>query len=92
MNDTETSIRFKLTKALNPEILEITNDSSKHHGHAGSPGTGDSHFTLLVVSSNFDGLSLVERQQKVYSILSDEMSGPIHALSMKTVTPAEHKG
>ncbi len=48
------------------------------------------HFFATIVSSEFEGLSRVRRHQRVYSALGDRMREQIHALSMKTLTPAEH--
>ncbi|MBC7938174.1 MAG: BolA family transcriptional regulator [Chitinophagaceae bacterium] len=47
------------------------------------------HFFATIVSAEFDGLSRVRRHQRVYSALGDRMRAQIHALSMKTLTPAE---
>lgn len=85
----ETRIREKLTSALSPDKLVIENVSHQHSGHAGSPGTGESHFNLLVVSQAFLGLHKVARFRKVHKILKEEMDGPVHALSMELKTPDE---
>ncbi|WP_435641962.1 BolA family protein [Micavibrio aeruginosavorus] len=82
-------IEEKLRSALNPEILEVVNESALHAGHAGHDGSGDSHFRIRVVSVAFEGVSRVERQRRVYSILQSEISKQIHALSMTLNTPAE---
>ncbi len=42
-----------------------------------------------MVSAAFDGLSRVERQRRVYAALADELRGPVHALSLTALTPAE---
>ena len=47
------------------------------------------HFFATIVSAEFDGLSRVRRHQRVYAALGDRMRAQIHALSMKTLTPAE---
>jgi acid stress-induced BolA-like protein IbaG/YrbA len=47
------------------------------------------HFFATIVSADFDGLSRVRRHQRVYAALGDRMREQIHALSMKTLTPAE---
>jgi acid stress-induced BolA-like protein IbaG/YrbA len=47
------------------------------------------HFQAVIVSSAFDGKSRVARHQVVYGALGDRMREEIHALSMKTLTPAE---
>ena len=72
-----------------PERLEIVDDSSKHAGHAGAHPEGESHFTVTIVSPAFEGLSRVERQRRVYAALSEELAGPVHALSVKALTPGE---
>jgi acid stress-induced BolA-like protein IbaG/YrbA len=48
------------------------------------------HFFATIVSAQFEGLSRVRRHQRVYAVLGDRMREQIHALSMKTLTPAEH--
>lgn len=47
------------------------------------------HFQALIVSAEFEGLSRIARHQRVYRALGDRMREQIHALSMKTLTPAE---
>jgi acid stress-induced BolA-like protein IbaG/YrbA len=47
------------------------------------------HFFATIVSAEFEGLSRVRRHQRVYAALGDRMREQIHALSMKTFTPAE---
>ena len=49
---------------------------------------GDDHLQVTVISSEFNGLSLVKQHQLVYSALKDELaSEAIHALALKTETP-----
>ena len=48
------------------------------------------HFFATIVSAQFEGLPRVRRHQRVYAVLGDRMRAQIHALSMKTLTPAEH--
>ena len=83
------TIRRKLEKALAPERLEIVDESHLHKGHAGHRPGGESHFRLTVVSAGFSGRSRVERQRLVTAALREEMGSPIHALTMKTLTPEE---
>ncbi len=54
-------------------------------------GTED-HWEALVVSEAFAGKSLIERHRMVFAALADELKGPIHALTLKTYTPAEKGG
>ena len=47
------------------------------------------HFFATIVSPEFEGLLRVRRHQRVYAALGERMREQIHALSMKTLTPAE---
>ena len=47
------------------------------------------HFFATIVAAEFEGRSRVQRHQRVYAVLGDRMREQIHALSMKTLTPAE---
>jgi acid stress-induced BolA-like protein IbaG/YrbA len=53
-------------------------------------GGGD-HFDALIVSTVFEGKGLVERHQTVYKALGDAMRVRVHALSLKTLTPAQYE-
>jgi acid stress-induced BolA-like protein IbaG/YrbA len=75
----------------------VTPDSIKQGIAAGlacehvEVGGDGQHFEALVVSSQFDGKSRVQRHQLVYGALGERMREEIHALSMRTLTPAEWK-
>ena len=86
----EQEIERKLMVQFAPTFLEIHNDSDMHSGHAGSPGTGQSHFRVRVVSESFAGQSRVERHRAVNTALADELAGPIHALNISALTPEEY--
>jgi len=85
----ESSIREKLLRSFQPTRLEVFNDSHLHAGHAGSPGSGESHFRVLVVSSVFAGKSRVERHRLVNETLAAELAGKVHALAIKAYAPGE---
>jgi BolA protein len=82
-------IERRLRAALQPERLVVTNDSARHRGHAGDDGSGESHFSVEVVSERFAGMSRVERQRAVNSALADLMRDRIHALAIKARAPGE---
>lgn len=87
-------IRAKLETAFAPAELTIEDDSARHSGHHheggvdGRPG-GESHFNVRIVSTAFAGLSRIERQRAVNRCLQTELSGPVHALSIKALAPDE---
>ncbi len=66
-------------------LLEVINESAFHQG----PADAETHFRVLIVSKDFKGLGTVRRHQKVYQILKEELKGPVHAFSQKTLTPEE---
>ncbi|XP_048212870.1 bolA-like protein 1 [Perognathus longimembris pacificus] len=81
----EAAIRTKLEQALSPEVLELRNESG---GHAVAPGS-ETHFRVAVVSSRFEGLSLLQRHRLVHEALSEELAGPVHALAIQARTPGQ---
>lgn len=85
----EQSMREALMVALEPTRLDVVNESHLHAGHAGSPGTGESHFRLLVVSKLFEGRSRLERHRLVNEALADFLKNKIHALAIKAFAPGE---
>lgn len=85
----ETAIHERLMAALSPQRLDVINESHLHAGHRSSPGTGDSHFRLVVISAKFMGLNRVARQRLVNQALASLIGTPIHALAMETLAPGE---
>ena len=76
------NIESKMNKAIKAEFLEVIDESHKHAGHAGARPEGETHFHINMTASELNGKSRVERQRMIYKILSDEMAGPVHALSL----------
>lgn len=85
----EATVKEKLMIALEPTRLDIINESELHAGHRSSPGTGESHFRILVVSPKFAGLSRVARHRMVNEAIATELAGRIHALALATYAPGE---
>ena len=83
------TIHNKLTAAFAPTRLEVEDDSHRHAGHAGAREGGESHFNVTIEAAAFAGASKVARQRMVYRALSDELAGPVHALSVKALAPGE---
>lgn len=82
-------IEETLRAAFAPTHVTVEDESAKHHGHAGAPAGGASHFRVLVVSDAFRDKTLVSRQRAVYAALGDAMRTGIHALALRTLTPEE---
>ena len=74
-NPTADDVRSVIAAGLPCDHLEVEGDGQ--------------HFFATIVSPEFAGKSRVARHQRVYSALGDRMRAQIHALSMKTLTPAE---
>ena len=85
----ETRMRETLMVALAPSRLDIINESELHAGHRSSPGTGQSHFRILVVSPMFAGRSRVARHRMVNELLAPELNRGVHALALATYAPGE---
>ena len=81
----QATIERKLVENLSPAHLEVINES---HMHSVPPGS-ESHFKVIVVTDSFADQRLVQRHQAVNAVLADELAGPLHALSMETLTPDE---
>src|SRR5262245_57568702 len=86
----ETTIREKLLQMFQPTRLDVVNDSHLHAGHRGSPGTGESHFRVLMVSALFAGKSRLQRHRMVNDALATELQGKVHALALELRAPGEN--
>jgi BolA protein len=78
----------RLKDGLGPDHLEVIDDSHHHAGHAGA-ADGRGHFTVLIVSQRFAGLSTLERHKLVYQVVGDMMTTDVHALSIQALAPGE---
>lgn len=81
-------IRTRIQAALDPEIVEVTDDSHLHAGHAGAQG-GAGHYSVNIIANRFNGLNTVARHRLIYDALGDLIPGQIHALSIRAATPEE---
>jgi BolA protein len=73
---------------LEPDSVELIDDSESHAGHEGAKG-GGGHFELVIVSPHFEGKGSRERHRMVHAALGDMLSREIHAISIKAYTPDE---
>jgi BolA protein len=84
------NVELHLRDKLAPEHLEVVNESHMHSVAKGS----ETHFKVVIVSRQFEGVPAVKRHQLVYGALGDLMGrkpsqGGIHALAITSRTPAE---
>ncbi|UNI23226.1 BolA domain UV induced protein Uvi31 [Purpureocillium takamizusanense] len=91
----EDAIRAKIMAALNPQTLEIYNDSHLHAHHKPMQGSTskETHFRLVITSTAFQSKMQPARHRMVYALLRDEMAqeNGIHALQLRTLTPDEEE-
>lgn len=81
-------IRAALQAALQPEALEVVDDSHRHAGHEGARD-GRGHFTVRITSPAFAGKPPLARHRAVYAALGDMMQTDIHALAIEARAPGE---
>lgn len=77
-------IEAKLTEVLQPDVLDVINESSMHSG----PAT-ESHYKVVAVSNAFEGKMLIARHRMINQALAEELN-QIHALALHTMTPDEY--
>jgi len=88
MADIRRQIEDLLRERFSPQSLTVQDDSGRHAGHAGALG-GGGHFKVELVAAEFEGLSLVEQQRRVYEALRSLFPHAVHALALKTAAPAK---
>jgi len=83
----QNTIEEKLANDFQPLHLDVINESSNHNVPEGS----ESHFKVVVVSSEFTGKNLLARHRMINATLADELKDHIHALAIHTYTEDEWK-
>ena len=82
-------IEILLQEAFLPTRLDVINDSSRHRGHMGDDGSGESHFTVVIESVAFGGKNRLERQRMVNRALGDIPGNRVHALAIRAFAPGD---
>jgi BolA protein len=88
--DRVAQIRSRLQEELEPEELDVVDDSHRHAGHAGARD-GRGHFQVRILSRRFAGKRTVERHRMVYAALGSLMQTDIHALGLVALSPDDSK-
>lgn len=83
MSTYKTRIEDKLRAAFNPSRLEVLDESSKHHGHAGWREGGETHFRVVIEADAFAGKSRVETHRAINQVLASELAERVHALAIE---------
>ena len=81
-------IRQRLEAALDPELLEIEDESHLHKGHVGARD-GRGHFAVTIAAQAFGGKAPLARHRLVYAALGELMQSDIHALRIDARLPTE---
>ena len=80
----------KLRIELKPFHLDVVDDSASHIGHVGAHPSGETHFSVLVVSDKFIGIKPLERHRMIYKIINSEFNSSLHALAIQSFTCEEY--
>ena len=84
--ETATLLRERLA-VLEPQSLDIEDESHRHAGHAGAKDGG--HYKITIVAAAFAGHNTVKRHRLIHEAVGDLMRGRIHALSIRAFSPDE---
>ena len=79
------TIEQKIQLEFQPHFFSVENES---HLHSSGRGT-ESHFKCVIVSNVFEGTRKVQRHQRVYQLLADELNSGVHALALHLFTAEE---
>jgi len=81
-------LQARLLAAFPDALIEVTDDSHLHAGHAGA-ASGGGHYSVKIDSAGFQGLATLARHRLVYDAVRDWMPHRIHALAIVARLPAE---
>ncbi len=82
------TITDRLQKALDPDFLEVVDESAAHAGHSGAREGGQTHFRVKITSAAFAGKSRIDCHRIIHQLLSEELKGGVHALAIEARAPA----
>lgn len=74
-----------ISKSLNSDYLDVTNESHRHH----VPPNSETHFKITVVTTKFEGMSLINRHRRINALAQMEFDTGLHALAIHAYTPAQ---
>ncbi|MBT4698697.1 MAG: BolA family transcriptional regulator [Alphaproteobacteria bacterium] len=83
MSDLKYIILDKIKQNIVCENVEVNNKSHLHQHHAQSPKNNNSHFEVIISSTELKKLKAIDAHKKIYEILNEEMKNAIHSLEIK---------
>ena len=83
MSDLKYIILYKIKHNIVCENVTVNNKSHLHQHHAQSPKNNNSHFELIISSTELKKLKPIDAHKKIYIILDEEMKNIIHSLEIK---------
>jgi len=81
--DTRERIARRLEESLQPETLDVIDESHLHKGHHGARPGGETHYRVRVTASAFAGKSRIEMHRMINALLADELAAGVHALAIE---------
>ncbi len=76
----------RLQNRLQPDVLEVLDESAAHAGHVGANDSGSgTHFRVRIGGAQFQGVSRVARHRLVYDALQDFIDQGLHALAIEVI-------
>ena len=81
-------IQQRLIETFQPQVCHLHDDSAAHAGHAGA-ASGAGHFSVKIITAQFEGLNRISRHRLVYDAVGDMMHTDIHALVIVALAPSE---
>lgn len=79
----DADIRDALTRGLQPDHLEVHNESAQHAGHMGDDGSGESHWRVVIGAPSLAGQSRLAKHRAVHDALGRGIIGRLHALAIE---------
>lgn len=84
------TIKAKIEKELDPDSVEVINESHLHAGHQESfDGSGETHLRIRIVARQFEGMNRVNRHRAINALVAEEIAEGLHAIAIDAKAPSE---
>jgi len=86
----QATLEEKLQHRFAPVKLEVINESHLHAGHQPQfDGTGETHFRIKIISSEFSGMSRIARHRAINALVTELMDQGLHAIAIDAKAPED---